>query len=346
MRQLRTTNDAGQHTTAINAVQRNCACGGLSGVTGSCSDCEKKKLLGQPLQTKLRISEPADEYEREADRVAEQVMRMQETETRRAKAPTTPLVQRRVSGNGAGVGAAAKIVNELLLSPGQPLDVATRAFFETRFEHDFSRVRVHADARATDSALAVNALAYTVGNDIVFGENQYRPFAQEGRQLLAHELVHTQQQGTSMSPAVQRQNAPASSSAGYSDKIVQGHIDRAMAVNPTLKDAWLDVQKQRCLLQNCLDENLAAAEHYLFARFAVEELLLPITLVEANILGYALTKLILSFFGTTFPSACQCPATPTSAFQVRWGLKGVADGQDSPRVQASRRDTDLMVLGK
>ena len=61
-------------------LQRKCACGGSSGLTGSCSECEKKKLLGHPLQTKLRINEPGDEYEQEADRMAEQVMRMAGTD--------------------------------------------------------------------------------------------------------------------------------------------------------------------------------------------------------------------------------------------------------------------------
>ena len=63
-------------------VQRKCACGGSSGLTGSCSGCEKKKLLGQPLQTKLRVNEPGDAYEQEADRVAEQVMRVMPTNRR------------------------------------------------------------------------------------------------------------------------------------------------------------------------------------------------------------------------------------------------------------------------
>ena len=66
---------------------------------------------------------------------------------------------------------------------------------EPRFGHDFSRVRVHTDAQAADSARAVNALAYTVGPSIVFGADQYRPHRSDGRQLLAHELVHAIQQG-------------------------------------------------------------------------------------------------------------------------------------------------------
>jgi hypothetical protein len=87
-----------------------------------------------------------------------------------------------------------RIVHDVLHSPGQPLDLATRAFMESRFGHDFSRVRVHADTRAAESARAVNALAYTVGRDIVLGANQYGPGTSEWQKLLAHELTHTLQQ--------------------------------------------------------------------------------------------------------------------------------------------------------
>src|ERR1044071_4903932 len=67
------------------------------------------------------------------------------------------------------------IVHEVLRSPGQLLDRETRTFMEPRFGHDFSRVRLHTDAKAADSARAVNALAYTVGRNIVFAHRQYRP---------------------------------------------------------------------------------------------------------------------------------------------------------------------------
>lgn len=76
------------------------------------------------------------------------------------------------------------------------LDPDTRANMESRIGYDFGKVRIHADAESSKSALAINAAAYTVGNDIVFGEGQYRPDTRQGQRLLAHELVHTvQQQG-------------------------------------------------------------------------------------------------------------------------------------------------------
>ncbi len=86
------------------------------------------------------------------------------------------------------------IVHEVLHAPGQPLDHTTRAFMEPRFGHDFGDVRVHTDPHAAESACAVNALAYTVGNHIAFGTGQYQPHSGAGRRLLAHELAHTVQQ--------------------------------------------------------------------------------------------------------------------------------------------------------
>ena len=97
--------------------------------------------------------------------------------------------------SAAPVNDVPPIVHEVLSSPGQSLDTGTRAFMEPRFGHDFSQVRVHTDARAAESARAVNALAYTVGRNVVFGEGEYEPGMSEGRRLLAHELTHVVQQG-------------------------------------------------------------------------------------------------------------------------------------------------------
>jgi len=86
------------------------------------------------------------------------------------------------------------IVHEVLRSPGQPLDPTTRAMLEPRFGHDFSRVRIHADERSASSANAVNAVAYTVGTDIVFANGAYDAQSTAGRKILAHELMHVVQQ--------------------------------------------------------------------------------------------------------------------------------------------------------
>lgn len=85
-------------------------------------------------------------------------------------------------------------VADAIRSSGKPLDGKTRAFMESRFDHDFSRVRVHSDEQASQSAKDVNARAYTVGQDIVFRSGHYSPHTDSGRRLLAHELTHVVQQ--------------------------------------------------------------------------------------------------------------------------------------------------------
>jgi hypothetical protein len=108
----------------------------------------------------------------------------------------------RASALGVTAGTAAPpIVGDVLRAQGTPLDEHARGFMESRFSHDFSRVRVHTDAKAAASARAVDALAYTVGDAIVFGENQYSPRSETGRRLIAHELAHVVQQSEA-SPAV------------------------------------------------------------------------------------------------------------------------------------------------
>ena len=106
----------------------------------------------------------------------------------------------------AGGIEAPPIVHDVVGSSGQPLDAGTRAFMEPRFGHDFSKVRVHTDAKAADSARAVQARAYTVGRNVVFGAGKYGPGTQAGRGLLGHELAHVVQQehGAVPSGVVQR----------------------------------------------------------------------------------------------------------------------------------------------
>src|SRR5262249_24053237 len=103
----------------------------------------------------------------------------------------------RAATSAEAINGAPPIVHEALRSSGRPLDAATREFMEPRFGHDFSGVRVHTDSQAAESARAVNALAYTVGRDVVFGSGQYAPGMTAGRKLLAHELAHTIQQAGS-----------------------------------------------------------------------------------------------------------------------------------------------------
>lgn len=173
------------------------------------------------VQTKLTVNQPGDQYEQVADRMADQVMRMTETRIQRAcacsgsggdcpecKKKEETGLQRATNVSSGGFKAPA-CVNEVLRSPGQPLDAATRAFMEPRFGYNFGQVRVHTGQEAYDSARAVNALAYTAGEHIVFGAGHYDPSGNAGRRLLAHELTHVVQQ-QSGGFAVQREPAQPS----------------------------------------------------------------------------------------------------------------------------------------
>lgn len=111
------------------------------------------------------------------------------------------------SSQGQQTTEVPGIVEEVLRSPGQPLDRQTRELLEPRFGHDFSKVRVHADSRAAQSASSVNALAYTVGHNIVFDRGQYHPRQREAQKLLAHELTHVVQQSRSESTAFETSSA-------------------------------------------------------------------------------------------------------------------------------------------
>lgn len=97
-------------------------------------------------------------------------------------------------GAGAGEREAPDAVHQVLRSPGAPLPAGARGEMEARFGRDFAGVRIHTDARAAESARAVDAAAYTVGHDIVFASGRYDAAGTDGRRLLAHELAHVAQQ--------------------------------------------------------------------------------------------------------------------------------------------------------
>ncbi len=131
--------------------------------------------------------------------------------------------------------AAPPIVEEVLRSPGQPLDVATRAFFELRFNHALDHVRVRTDTRAAEATQSVGALAFTVGRDIVFGAGQYAPDSSRGQSLLAHELVHVLQQGEGSARPLELSNplGPAEQEAeAYSSAVVRQPPVRAATLPP------------------------------------------------------------------------------------------------------------------
>jgi len=188
--------------------------------------------IAERLQTKLAVGQPGDVYEQEANRVADQVMRMPDPDmtgqTERSYAPhiqriramgeermrrqlvnekeeeeQTSLQGKEAAGYTPEITPCTEAHIESIRGQGQPLPESERSFFEPRFRHDFSDVRIHTDQRAAESARAINALAYTVGRDIVFGARQFAPDTATGKSLLAHELTHVVQQQSQAPEVIQ-----------------------------------------------------------------------------------------------------------------------------------------------
>ena len=174
------------------SLQRKCACGGAAGLGGQCANCDATNLL--LVQPRLSVGEPDDAFEREADRVAQQVVSGRSGHA----GEIAPLAIRSYSPQPTQVtGAPPASLDAALASAGRPLGPAVRQDMERRFGHDFSRVRVHIGSEADRSTRDLSAHAYTLGRDIVFGQGRFAPETMTGRHLLAHELTHVVQQSRS-----------------------------------------------------------------------------------------------------------------------------------------------------
>jgi len=173
------------------------------------------------IQTKLKIGQPDDKYEQEADQIAEKIMTMPSStctsceEEERLQPKLADKISLFIQRQGIDeeeeeeeviqpkrntdkeTKATPEIENHISRTRGlgNPLPFAPRAFMEERFGVDFSPVRIHADSEAARMARALNAEAFTYGRDIYFGEGRYRPETTEGKKLLAHELTHVVQEG-------------------------------------------------------------------------------------------------------------------------------------------------------
>ncbi|WP_437295396.1 eCIS core domain-containing protein [Sorangium sp. So ce426] len=162
-----------------------------------------------PVQRKPTISAPGDASEREADEVAERVMRMADPAPIGA-APAAvqrkcaacedeedaAIQTKRAPAANAGAALDGEAAVRAARRGGEPLPRAVRELFEPRFGYDFGDVRVHVGGDAASAARAVEARAYTTGRDIVFGAGEYAPATLEGQRLLAHELTHVVQQAS------------------------------------------------------------------------------------------------------------------------------------------------------
>jgi Domain of unknown function (DUF4157) len=171
------------------------------------------------IQTRLAVNQPGDEYEQEADHIADQVL---PAPGNFAVSGAPPRIQRFI-GQAAGLADMVPAsVDHVLASSGRPLDPALQQDMEQRFGYDFSQVRVHSNDAAGRSARDVNAHAYTVGHNIVFGASRFTPSTHEGRRLIAHELTHVVQQGGQEGPGhIQRKEIHSSAVGSMGNHLPQ-----------------------------------------------------------------------------------------------------------------------------
>jgi hypothetical protein len=201
------------------------------------------------LQTKLSVNQPGDKFEQEADAMAERILKM---DTRSAASPQTinaitPVVQRKCShceeeekkkqlqrkeSNAGHPQVNDRMTGYLdgLHNSGAPFPQQARNYFEPRFGYDFSKVRIHTDTAAAQSASSINALAYTTSNNIVFNSGQYDPQTTPGKKLLGHELTHVIQQR--QDKTIQRAPAPP--------KVANWWDDKSIGMAPS-KKFWDDI---------------------------------------------------------------------------------------------------------
>jgi len=194
---------------------------------GVCHACPAR------VQARLKISQPGDKYEQEADRIADEVLLMPDP----APADRSPIygasaithIQRQcpecekelqrqpeeeeeekllqakeMPGQTPNINSGVEANIDSVLSGGQPLPESVRTYFEPRFGYDFNQVRIHTEPRAAESTRAMHAQAYTLGHNIVFGNGHYSPETSAGKHLLAHELAHVIQQDGSTPAVIQR----------------------------------------------------------------------------------------------------------------------------------------------
>jgi hypothetical protein len=233
-----------------------------------------QQLLRRPgPQVRIQVSEPGDPAEQEADRIANAVVRggptatlpqtvvtpapaievhrkcdaCEEEDEEESKEAEAMVVQRKATGCSGSVSSPRQQW-PLAYGSGQPLPLSVRAFFEARFGMGFGDVRIHHDTAAAESARAVSALAYTIGQDIVFGEGQYAPQSFAGKRLLAHELTHVVQQHRTTRPSERLvsdgSDAAEVEAVTLSNRLASSEIEMIPRESPTAK-------VQRCGPEGC-----------------------------------------------------------------------------------------------
>ena len=247
-----------------NAIQRKSICS----CDGGCPSCksEIKDTTMLNIQPKLKVSQPNDPLEREADRVAEQILAISDNEENKISKTCNSCNNKgnhkiqisRKNNTNRNLEVSNSVVSEIkniIGSSGKPLDSGTKDFMESIFDHDFSNVKTHNDKKSSDSAAKLNSIAYTIGNDIFFSK-QYKSYTQEGKKLLAHELTHVVQKSSNNIILRKKDNESRSNEndtkntiikslktvakEGYKTPEIQEAIDKVLE---TLQEKWHKLNK-------------------------------------------------------------------------------------------------------
>jgi len=309
-------------------------------------------------QPKLRVSQPGDAQEREADAVADRItggfesnsISEHSSEINRSCADCDEekeeQIQAKAETSQSHPPVSAPLAQRLQQRRGlgQPMPKAQRAFFEPRFGRDLSGVRLHTDAEAQALSGQISARAFTFGQNIFFNRGEFRPEAAEGRHLLAHELTHTLQQPENAGTSLQREEQESEDSYQYgpdefhlkpfaetcepeavNDTAVQNLIDDALERNN--EDPGQAFSTLRQARENqCCEVDPAAAEHYMYARSEVGSGTTSYDDMVSQIRWYARLKRWAP--DSLTPRTGDCPPTPSSSGQVDWAMRGARHGKE------------------
>jgi hypothetical protein len=223
----------------------------------------QRLLDSKALQAKLTVNPPHDEYEREADRVAEAVtqaqvspvqrqeeeeeLQMKVSGVQRQGIPEEEEIQaKRDDGQPTSVSAELEGRIDAARGTGQPLADSARATLEPYLGHDLSQVRIHTDAEADKISRQLEAEAFTTGRDVFFKQGAYQPESETGKELLAHELTHVVQQ--SREPALQRQEAAVPAAEAPALEFEELEVTPRSALEILMTDVVIPITRAHTIL--------------------------------------------------------------------------------------------------
>lgn len=351
---------------SVNASQKVDAINHLQHTYGN-------RYIQRVIQAKLKVGQPGDVYEQEADRVAEQVMRMPELQVQRRADEGEEEELSQTKGNPVQTSEVEPDVEEgitALRGRGQALSESDKAFFKPRFGQDFSDVRIHSNPEASKMARALNAKAVTTGRDIVFGSGQYRLGTTAGRRLLAHELAHVVQQAGGSAQTQRDVNAPNDMYEQEAEKLARQYTHQGQLVTDTLRKAsisgrqvngndrvvLLQAPTQACLVQREVSESVAGESVEKFVQKIKSEVKKEIPegffvtaeIMEGVELVLNVIKVATHWTPLALAGAVLCPLSTLFSMAGSWEmrkhsgmLRGIEMGLKAARYYASTKPEGL-----